>query len=71
MPTSWEERRKGNMTSSLTICAQLHKATQVLTHKSHLPPIEELRKTITMEHLLEKIQQNINQRWERVEATTK
>jgi hypothetical protein len=24
-----------------------------------------------MEHLLEKIQQNINQRWERVEATTK
>jgi hypothetical protein len=42
-----------------------------LKHKSHLPPIEELGKTISMEQLLEKIQQHINERQEKVEATTK
>jgi hypothetical protein len=35
-----------------------------LTHKGHLPPIKELRKTKTEEKLFEEIQQNMNQRQE-------
>jgi hypothetical protein len=50
------------MTILITIYTQIHKATQFLTQKYRLPPIEELGKTTTMEQLLEKIQQSTNQR---------
>jgi hypothetical protein len=37
-----EERDDKETNNSLVICAQLHKAAQVLTHKGRLPPNEEL-----------------------------
>jgi hypothetical protein len=49
------KRAKEENTSSLVIYLHLLKVAQVLTHKCHLPPIEELGKTISMEQLLEKI----------------
>jgi hypothetical protein len=57
-----EKREEKEMTRSLTICGKLHKNAQVLTHKIHLPPIKELEKKISMEKLLEKIEQHIKQR---------
>jgi hypothetical protein len=59
------------MTISLAICVKIHKATKVLTNKSYLTPNEELGKTISMEKLVKKIQQHINQRLEKDEATMK
>jgi hypothetical protein len=43
-------------TRSQEICAQLQKVAQVLTYKCHLPPLEELKKTLMMEQILNKIQ---------------
>jgi len=42
-----------------------------LTHKGHLPPIEEIGKTNTTKHLFEEVQQNMNQIQESAQETTK
>jgi hypothetical protein len=42
---------KNETSNSLSLCTQLHKATKVLTHKSILPPIKEIKKTISMEKI--------------------
>jgi hypothetical protein len=57
------------MASLLTICTQLHKSAQVLTHKCHLPPIA--RENHHDGETPQKIQQRTSQRLEVTEATTK
>jgi hypothetical protein len=43
------KRAEKETTSSLALCTQIHKATEDLTQKCFLPPIEELGKTNTTE----------------------
>jgi len=42
-------------TISMVIYSQLHKVAQDLTRKCHIPPLQELGKTLVMEQLIEKV----------------
>jgi hypothetical protein len=54
------EKAEREINNSLAICAQLHKATHILTHKGNLPPVEALRKTKYDEHIFKEVQLNMN-----------
>jgi hypothetical protein len=63
-----EERDEKGTKSSPSICVQLNNTSRILTHKCHLPPIKEIEKTITEEHLFKQTQQNMNQIQERAQV---
>jgi len=55
----------------MAIRSWLHKETQELIKRCWLPQLEELRKNLVMEELVDNIQENTSHRWEVTKLATK
>jgi hypothetical protein len=58
-------------TKSMEICSKSHKDAQELIRGCQLPPLAELGKNLVMEELIDKIQDNTNQRREIIRKLVK
>jgi hypothetical protein len=65
------KREDKETTNSMEICSRLHKATQGLTRKCRLPPLEKLGNTFITEQLIEKVHQSTSGKKEVTESASK